>query len=422
MRLSKYLFKTNKNETSLDEATDRLIRGCFIQKECSGIFRFTNLGLRLLNNIKNIIRHELDAIGCLEVALPILQDIELWRKSGRGNGYCGRETFTLNDRKDAVMFLSPTAEESATEMVADIINSYKNLEEPITIYQMLEKYRDEMRPRFGLMRSRQFTMKDAYSFAKNQEQAMAIYIEMYNCYLRIFKKFGITVYPVPGDTGEIGGKFCHEFVVIANQNSKSCMECSMYFDELCDSSVQSSEDFDRLKCGFIQNNFTKETKCLELGEIFYLDTHYSKPMKALFTASDGSLQPFIMGCYGIGVTRVLAYIASEFDFFPEEIAPFKYHLVGIDSEKSFELYNSVKNNLEILFDDRDQKPGVKFNDADLIGIPNRIIIGNSMEFKNCLENKVTTFNSIEELKHFLLKGSTNEHKTQYSGVKINISI
>jgi prolyl-tRNA synthetase len=396
MKLSKYLFKTNKNESSLDNATDRLIRGCFIQKECAGIFRFTNLGLKMVEKIKHVIRSELDNIGCLEVALPILQDINLWKKSGRDHAY-GPERFSLKDRKDATMVLAPTAEESCTELISSIVSSYRQL--PITVYQMIEKYRDEMRPRFGLVRSRQFIMKDAYSFAKDDEQATQIYVDIYNAYCRIFKNLGLNACAVTADTGEIGGKFSHEFVVLNDQIG----ETDLYYDHLYNSEIHSVEEFNKITASFDNKSLSNCKKSLELGHIFYLGDVYSKAMKAMFTDTDGLLKPFIMGCYGIGVTRILACLAETKAFFPEHLSPFKYHLIGINQEKSEEFYKISHNKLDILYDDRDQSTGTKFNDADIIGIPNRIIIGNNIEFKNMTTGVVETFHDMHLLLNKLLK-------------------
>lgn len=394
MRLSQYLFKIHKNESGLDAGTDRLLRGCFIQKECAGIFRFTNLGFRVVEKIKHIIRQKLNAIGCLEVFLPILQDMSLWAKSGRSEGY-GRESFILQDRKDSKMILAPTAEESATELIIDAVSSYKSL--PLTIYQMVEKYRDEMRPRFGLVRSRQFTMKDAYSFSKNEEQAKDIYVDFYNCYLDIFRELEIEVFVVPSDTGDIGGKFTHEFVVI----NEEVGECPLFYDELSNEKIQNITEIDRLRCGFNKGEFIHEKKCLELGQIYYLGTRYSEPMKATFTDQDGVLKNFVMGCYGIGVTRILSFLAASKKFFPEQIAPFDIHLVGIHNDKSEEVYRLLRHSVDVLYDDRDQKAGTKFSDADLIGIPQRLTVGNTIEWQNFSTKETKIFDTASELVSFL---------------------
>ena len=404
MKLSKYIFKSHKNETNLDKATDRLMRGCFIQKESSGIFRFTNLGLRVLEKIKKVIREEHDKYGCIEVALPILQDISLWEKSGRAEAY-GKERFQLFDRHESKMVLAPTAEESATELISSVIDSYADL--PVIVYQILEKYRDEMRPRFGLVRSRQFIMKDAYSFAKDEQEALKIYLDLVRIYKNIFNKLCIKTYVVPSDTGEIGGKYAHEFVVIDEKIGESLM----YYDELTES-ANSIEDLLKLKCGFEEKGFTNKIKCLEIGNIFHLGTTYSESMNALFNDNEGVKKPFIMGCYGIGVTRILAYIASAFTFFPEIVSPFDYYIVGIDNDKSTQLYNSmISKGFDVLLDDRKQSAGVKFNDGDMIGIPKRITIGNNIEFKNFNCNTEIKFSSIEDLLNYLEEKEISSQKT-----------
>lgn len=397
MRISKYIFKTQKDHKNLDKATDRIIRACYAQKECSGIFRFTNLGFRVLEKIKKVIRNELDKMNCLEVELPILQDIAIWEKSNRKNAY-GPERFNLKDRKGSEMVLAPTAEESATEMMIDIVNSYKQL--PITIYQMVQKYRDEMRPRFGLIRSRQFIMKDAYSFAKNEEEATKIYIEFYNCYIEIFKKFGIDVFAVPGEVGDIGGKFSHEFVVLNDVVGES----DVFYNELNNDYAKTEKDFKNLECAFEDLGFKNRNKCLELGHIYYLGDFYSKTMKAEFTDSDGKNKNMIMGCYGIGVTRILSYLMESREFLPEIVSPFDIHLVGIDAVKSEELYSYLqKHNISVLYDDRDCSAGVKFNDADLVGIPKRIVIGKEIEFHNLIQKSVKKFDNVLDLCNFIIE-------------------
>lgn len=389
MKLSKCIFKTQKNISNLDKATDRLIRGGFIQKECSGIFRFTNFGVRILNNIKLIITEELNKIDCFEVALPILQDSSIWAKSGRIEAY-GPEKFSLQDRKKSTMFLAPTAEESATELINNQITSYKQL--PINVFQILEKYRDEMRPRFGLIRSRQFTMKDAYSFDKNEKEALETYVKYYNCYLKIFKRLNIDIYPVQSDAGQIGGALTHEFVAI----NTSIGEGDLFYDELINSEVKNIEDI-KLQCSFENKNYSKSIKCIELGQIYFLGDKYSTSMKALYNNELGIKTPFSMGCYGIGVTRTLSYLAEQFPYYPLNVTPFKYHIIGVDINKSNELYDLINDNKNILYDDRDIGFGTKKHDAELIGIPYQIIIGEKIEFINFLENKITEFKTINDL-------------------------
>ena len=398
MRLSKYTFKTWKENTNLDRATDRILRACYAQKESSGIFRFTNLGLRSLEKIKNVIRREMNKIGALEVELPILQDISMWEKSNRKEAY-GPERFELKDRHDNTMILAPTAEESASEMIIDLVKSYKQL--PISIYQMVSKYRDEMRPRFGLVRSRQFTMKDAYSFAKDEKNALEIYKDYFNAYVRIFNNLGFQTYAVPGETGDIGGKFCHEFVV----TNTPIGECDMYFSKnLPAREISKLEDLD-----LIENSFEKihdnSVKCLELGHIYYLAESYSKSMKIQYQDEFGKMENMFMGCYGIGVTRILSFAMEYFEFLPINISPFTFNLIGINRNLSEDFYNSLFEDLklEVLYDDRQNSPGEKFSDGDLIGIPYRIVIGNKIEFNNLLKKEIRVFENIIDLKNYCLE-------------------
>ena len=373
-------------------------------QECSGIFTYTNLAMRVLKKISNIVREELDAFHCQEVSLPNLQDAELWKKSNRYEAY-GQEKFRLVDRKDREMFLSPTAEESCILLVKNFVQSYRDL--PVCAYQIKEKYRDEIRPRFGLIRSRQFIMKDAYSFAKDEQQATEVYVRFFNAYLRIFERLKLNAIAVPADTGEIGGKFSHEFVVLHDMG-----ESDVFFGDGITSSGQISDERElaNLSSSFTRHeNYPNISKCIEVGHMFYLDKTYSTPMDAKFTAEDGTLQHFIMGCYGIGVSRILSVLLSKHQFFPQEVAPFKLHLILRENASwshrgpEKEIYQQVENIVgrdEVLIDDRKNGMGDALHDADLIGIPNRLIIGRNIELYYGGQNP-HSFEELEELYVFM---------------------
>jgi prolyl-tRNA synthetase len=385
----------SEDNTLLDKATNRLLRGCFIKKENAGIFEFTNLAVRILKKIENIIREEHDNMNCLEVRLPILQEENLWQRSGR-NSYCGNETFKLKDRKDTSLIIAPTAEESATNLIENLIYSYKQL--PITIYQILEKYRDEMRPRFGLVRSRQFIMKDAYSFASNVHQAEQIYMNFFNLYNKIFQKLELNVMAVQADAGEIGGNLSHEFVV-----NSQIGEDTLYYDSLNNiKNLENLKDLERLETSY-ENKFNNSMKCLELGHIFLIGSEkYSENMKVYFQDENNEKAPFVMGCYGIGVTRILSVLANEKKYWPNCISPFLFYIIGINLEDAENLYTTLQiYTKDILFDDRDTNTKNKFNDAEIIGIPYEIVVKNGFIFNSHNENISMEFSNMGNLIEFL---------------------
>ena len=368
--MSRLLFKSRKEQID-DLFMDRLYRGAFVIQECSGIFSYTNLGLRIINKISNRIRQELD-VFCQEVALPNLQDAELWKLSGRYASY-GEEKFKLTDRKKREMFLAPTAEESATLLVNTMVQSYKSL--PVCIYQIKEKYRDELRPRFGLIRSRQFIMKDAYSYASSEQEAYEIYFQFFKAYENIFKSMNLKTIAVPADTGEIGGDFSHEFVVL-NEHGESDV-----FFSAEQPNIETIKDFDKLTNSFTPVENYQKSKAIELGHLFHLGATYSAPMKANFTNKNGDLEPFIMGCYGIGVSRILALALNIHKFLPKSIAPFLFHIIykRKNAEEVYGRFCKEFGEQNILFD-QDESIGSALNNADLIGIPQRIIIAQSIEY------------------------------------------
>lgn len=371
MRLSKYLFTSQKSLSA--GSMEALYKACAINQQGSGIFEFGPLGTALMKNIEGVIRNELDLIGGLEVRLPLLQVAELWNRSERIDKY-GKEMFKLKDRHEKTMVLAPTAEEAALNIVSKYVLSYKQL--PFHIYQIAEKYRDEMRPRFGLIRARQFTMKDAYSFCETREQAEKLYLNYYNTYLRIFKKLGINVIPVEAETGEIGGDFSHEFVAPCEFGEEEVFYEQEEFKE-----IEKIEDLKNLNSSRKQGK--NKTSSLELGQIFYLGTEYSDKMEVYFNNSKGEQKSYIMGCYGIGVSRVLAYLSLK-DYWPDSVAPFRLYVMGIDQGKSEDFYKKYNKFADkILFDDRDVSVGTKFNDADVLKMPYRLVIGKNFELSYC---------------------------------------
>ncbi|RUM49377.1 MAG: proline--tRNA ligase [Hydrogenothermus sp.] len=511
-----------------------LVRGGFIRQLAAGLYEYLPLGFRVLKKIENIIRKHMDEAGALEVLLPILTPSELWQETGRWEVY-GKELFRVEDRKGRLFALGPTHEETITDLVRKNIRSYKDL--PKNFYQIQTKFRDEARPRYGLIRGREFLMKDAYSFDVSEEMAIKSYEIMKETYKRIFDELGLDYLMVEADTGAIGGKFSHEFVVKAANGEAHIVYCENcgyaanveaakyefeldklppeeekplekvhtpevfsvedvakflgvdtkkivktlvyilsdgtaiavlirgdrelnetklinYFNVL-DARLATSEELEKMGIveGFVGpigldipvyadvsvedlHNFVvganekdyhyinvniprdfkpiefvdfstakendpcpncksplKETTGLEVGHIFLLGTKYSEAMKAYFVDKDGKEKPIIMGCYGIGVSRLMAAAVEQNHdengiIWPENIAPFKLHILALNmkdekiKEVAENIYNLAKEKgIEVLYDDRDMSAGAKFKDADLIGIPHRIVVGRGVKDK-----------------------------------------
>ena len=377
MKMRNYLFKTQKTIASdIDPITSLMIKGAFIKQQVAGVFQFTNLGLRLLNNIEKIIRKHIDTIA-QEVRIPILQDKDTWKETGRDIAYA-ETMFSFKDRKEREFCLAPTSEEYCVKLVENFIESYKQL--PITVYQIGEKYRDELRCRFGLVRSKQFIMKDAYSFAANEKQATEIYVNFYNLYCNIFKELGLDVITSQSDPGEIGGNFAHEFLVESSLGEEKVKNCRK---------ANPIENIEQLK-----DNECEEKQAMEIGEIFYLDKKYSSVLKAGFMNEEKVKQNFIMGCYGIGVSRILAVLFEKHKFFPKHFAPFKIYIVSIEEKKANLLYKNFKQ--VSLLDNRDKSFGEKMTDAELIRSPIRVVVGKSFEIEDFSSRSKAIVDSLEE--------------------------
>ena len=534
MRASQYFIPTLKEAPAEAEVPSHiyLIRAGYIRQLAAGLYEYLPLGFRVLKKIENIVRKHMDNAGALEVLLPILTPSELWQETGRWDVY-GKELFRVEDRKGRLFALGPTHEETITDMVRKNIRSYKDL--PKNFYQIQTKFRDEARPRYGLIRGREFIMKDAYSFDVSEEMAVRSYEIMKQTYKRIFDELGLDYLMVEADTGAIGGKYSHEFVVKVPNGEAHIVYCEKcgyaanveaakyefeldklppedekplekvhtpsvssvedvarfldvdpkkivktlvyilddgtavavlirgdrelnetklinYFNAL-DCHLASSEELENLGIveGFVGpigldipvyadisvkdlHNFVvganekdyhfinvniprdfnpvefvdfstaregdpcpvcksplKETTGLEVGHIFLLGTKYSEAMKAYFVDKDGKEKPIVMGCYGIGISRLMAAAVEQNHdkngiIWPESIAPFKLHILALNIKDNQiknvaeEIYNKAKEKgIEVLYDDRDISPGAKFKDADLIGIPYRIVVGKKIK-------------------------------------------
>ena len=406
MRLSRFflpILKENPKEAEI--VSHRLmLRAGMLRQEAAGIYAWLPLGFRVLKKIEQIVREEQDRAGAIELLMPTLQLADLWRESGRYDAY-GPEMLRIADRHEREMLYGPTNEEMITEIFRAAVRSYKDL--PLNLYHIQWKFRDEQRPRFGVMRGREFLMKDAYSFDVDEASARRSYNKMFVAYLRTFARMGLKAIPMAAETGPIGGDLSHEFIVLAETG-----ESGVY----CDRDVLDLEppgaDVDyaadltpiiRQWTGFYAATedvhdaarFEREvpadkrvhTRGIEVGQVFYFGTKYSAPMKALVAGPDGVERPVHAGSYGVGVSRLVGAIIEAFHDeagikWPEPVAPFKAMLLnlkqgGADTDAACEtLYGELASRgVEVLYDDLDQRPGAKFATADLIGIPYQVLVG-----------------------------------------------
>ena len=355
-------------------------RAGLIKQVAAGIYTYLPLGYKVIQNIERIIREELEKIDASELLMPALQPSDLWKESGRWDKY-GPELMRLTDRKDRDFCLGPTHEEIITQVVRDYVTSYKKL--PLALYQIQSKFRDEMRPRFGLMRGREFIMKDAYTFSATNEGLDEWYRLFTKAYIDIFKRCGLDTRIVSSDVGQIGGDEADEFMVmseVGEDNITYCEKCS-YAANQEHSGLNEGDACP--KCGAP----LMVAKGIEVGNIFKLGTKYSESMNAKFTDQEGKQQPMIMGCYGLGISRTLMASVEQHStengiLWPIEISPFRLHIIPVNTKDetqkavAYEIYNDLrKKGINILIDDRAERAGVKFKDADLIGIPYRVIVG-----------------------------------------------
>ena len=378
-----------------------LLRGGYIKQNAAGVYTYMPLGYRFIKKIENIIREELDKIGCSELLMPTLQTKDLWIESGRWEAY-GKELMRIKDRHDREFCLGPTHEEVITSIVRDFVTSYKKL--PLALYQIQTKFRDEFRPRFGLMRGREFIMKDLYTFSATQEDLDDWYLKVRKAYQNIMDRLELHYRIVRANSGAIGGNSSEEFMVLCDIGEDTIV----YSDS---SDFAGNTELYDLKEGDPSPDGVgtiKTAKGIEAGHIFKLGTKYSEPLKAMFIDKDGKQKPIIMGCYGIGVSRLLMAVLEQHykddkAIWPTEIRPFDVHILPLDKEgtlgyeKAVEIYNKLtEKGYDCLFDDRNESAGVKFKDADLIGIRNRIIVGKKAS-EGIFEYKDLAKDGVEEI-------------------------
>ena len=406
MRLSRFflpILKENPKEAEI--VSHRLmLRAGMMRQEAAGIYAWLPLGFRVLKKIEQIVREEQDRAGALELLMPTLQLADLWRESGRYDAY-GPEMLRIANRHKRELLFGPTNEEMITEIFRAYVKSYKSL--PLNLYHIQWKFRDEQRPRFGVMRGREFLMKDAYSFDIDEAAARVSYNKMFVAYLRTFARMGLKAIPMAAETGPIGGDLSHEFIILAETGesgvfcNKDVLELPVpgegidYEGDLTPHIRPWTELYAATEDVHDAARFEREvpadkrlhTRGIEVGQIFYFGTKYSDAMKAAVTGTDGVERPVHGGSYGVGVSRLVGAIIEAFHDdagikWPEAVAPFRVAILNLkqgaaDTDAACEaLYRDLTaKGVEVLYDDLDQRPGAKFATADLIGIPWQVLIG-----------------------------------------------
>jgi prolyl-tRNA synthetase len=406
MRLSRYFLPALKETPSEAQIVSHqlMLRAGMIKQNGAGIYTWLPLGIRVLHKIEKIVREEQNRAGAIEVLMPTIQPADLWRESGRYDAY-GKEMLRIADRHDREMLYGPTNEEMITDAFRSFVRSYKQL--PLNLYHIQWKFRDETRPRFGVMRGREFLMKDAYSFDLTADAARQSYYRMFCAYLNTFSRMGLKAVPMRADTGPIGGDLSHEFIILAD-TGESAVFCDSALVDMpppgtdLDFWRDLKPEFDKRTALYAATEemhdaarFEKEVPAerrlsargIEVGHIFYFGTKYSAPMKAEVTGPDGKNVPVEMGSYGIGVSRLVGAIieASHDDkgvIWPEAVAPFNVAVVSLrvdDTEVSAaceSAYSQLLNaGVDALYDDTSERPGAKFSTMELIGVPKVIVIG-----------------------------------------------
>jgi prolyl-tRNA synthetase len=406
MRLSRYFMPTLREAPSDAQIVSHqlMLRAGMIRQEAAGIYAWLPLGLKVLKKIEQVVREEMDRAGAIEVLMPTLQLADLWRESGRYDDY-GDEMLRIKDRHDRDLLYGPTAEEVITDIFRAYVKSYKDL--PKNLYNIQWKFRDERRPRFGVMRGREFLMKDAYSFDIDEAGARRSYNRMFLAYLNVYARLGLKAIPVKADPGPIGGDLSHEFIILADTGESEVFahrdlvemgapgpdidwdgDLQAMVDQRTRLYAASDEMHDQARFEAEAPEDKRMTaRGIEVGHIFYFGEKYSKPMKALVTGPDGKDVPAQMGSYGVGVSRLVAGIieASHDEagiIWPDSVAPFGAAVVNlrpgtaeVDAVAEQAYKALIGMGKEPVLDDRDDRPGAKFASLDLVGIPWQLIVG-----------------------------------------------
>ena len=405
MRLSRYFLPILKEAPKEAEIVSHrlMLRAGMMRQQNAGIYSWLPLGLKVLKKIEAIVREEQDRSGAVEILMPSIQPADLWRESGRYDAY-GKEMLRIIDRHEREMLYGPTAEEVVTDIFRTYVRSYRDL--PLNLYNIQWKFRDEVRPRFGVMRGREFLMKDAYSFDVDQAGALRAYHKMFVAYLRTYKRLGLTAIPMRADTGPIGGKLSHEFIILASTGESAVFcdkdlldlpvpgedvdfdgDLSPIVDMFTNRYAATDEMHDETAFAALPEERRVSARGIEVGHIFSFGTKYSEPMGAKVAMPDGSEQPVIMGSYGIGVSRLIGAIieASHDDagiIWPDSVTPFGAGIISLrpdDAAVSAACEDAYVKlaaaGKDPLYDDTAARPGAKFASMDLIGLPWQIIIG-----------------------------------------------
>ena len=432
MYLSKFFLPIAKNlpaEAKI-KSHQLMLRAGMIKQSSAGIYSWLPLGFKVMKKIEQIVREEQNLIGAQEMLMPTIQSSEIWKESGRYEDY-GEEMLRIKDRQDREMLYGPTNEELITDIFRSSIKSYKSL--PQILYHIQWKFRDEIRPRFGVMRCREFYMKDSYSFDLNDENAKKSYNKMFYSYIKTFNRLGLKAIPMAADTGPIGGDLSHEFIILAETGESQIYADKKIFDidlnkyNFSDGSLEKMrKDFSSVYAvtdeKYKEKDFNEKvekgsqvkTKGIEVGHIFYFGDKYSKPLNCLIDAQDGKKIAVKMGSYGIGISRLVgatieANYNNEIMKWPRSISPFDVVIIPSISknnkenlQKAEKIYKELKNqNIDVLLDDVEENMSNKFKKHDLIGVPYQIIIGSKseqdkFEFKEL--NSKSTMLSLEKIK------------------------
>ncbi|MBY0510799.1 MAG: proline--tRNA ligase [Rhodospirillaceae bacterium] len=415
MRLSRLFLPTLKETpTEAQIVSHRLmLRAGMIRQHAAGIYNWLPLGTRVLRNIERVVREEQNAAGAQEIIMPTIQSGDLWRESGRYDDY-GPEMLRIKDRHERDMLYGPTHEEVVTDIFRNNIKSYRDL--PKNLYQIHWKFRDEVRPRFGVMRGREFLMKDAYSFDLDYEKSKHAYNQMFVAYLRTFARLGLKAIPMKADSGPIGGDLSHEFIVLADTGESAVFCHKALLEKPAPANVDYEADLQPIIDEWTSLYAATEEKHdaatgeklggdlvsargIEVGHIFHFGKKYSEPMKAAVIGSDGNPATVFMGSYGIGVSRlVAAIIEANHDehgiIWPDPVAPFHVGLINlkVGDAACDAACKAIHDALclkgyEVLVDDRDERAGVKFADMDLIGLPWQVVVGPKGVAKGVVEVK-----------------------------------
>lgn len=415
MKMSKLALSTSKNRLSSDECLSLkiLLQAGLLHRYGAGIYGQHNLLVRSQEKIKKIIRSTLEKYDCVEVSLPALQPQNIWKESGRWDQYSVSGQMFFCEMQNGTFCLAPTAEEAIFTFVKDSLKSYKDL--PVNLYQIGPKFRNEIRVRGGLLRSKEFLMMDAYSFHSSEKSLKEEYDKMKEAYFEIFAKIGLNIIPVAALNGDMGGKVSEEFmflseagedVILVDDKNKLGLNTELLANENANEYLQSNY-------GIADINLLSHKRCIELGHIFQLGQRYSSKMNGTFKNELNNLIPYFMGCYGIGISRTLAAVCEQNCdenglVWPKNIAPYTVSIVyhPDKKEKAFSLYYSlIDSNIEVLIDDRDETLGCKIKDSKLLGIPYMIVIGsktqNDIYELETRDSGQKLYMSLEELYKFL---------------------